>query len=323
MLSILSKPGENCPYTEPQCYKIMSGCISPWKKDGYTLPCGKCYECKQRRVSGWSFRLLKEAERSSSAFFLTLTYDNDHVPMSQNQFMTLVKRDLQLFFKKLRRTISTRFSVCPKGIVYDRRLKYYACGEYGGKTFRPHYHIILFNCPLETLIGRRMAEAANRGFILLDGKREFNHESWDKGHITIGQVTAASVGYTLKYVCKPGKVPIHKRDDRLKEFSLMSKKMGSNYLSEKMVRWHHNDITNRYYVPLFDGKKIAMPRYYKDKIFSSPQRKYVAIQIQKREFELIHRKDALQIHREFKLKEDIRITKARWNLSEPRLSVKI
>lgn len=303
---------------------MSTECISPWKsKEGYTLPCGKCYNCKLRRVSGWSFRLLKEAERSSSAFFLTLTYDNDHVPLSDYAFMTLVKADLQLFFKRLRKSITCRFRIESDGTCYDSRLKYYACGEYGGKTMRPHYHIILFNCPLETLIGFKYADAANHGIILLDGTREFSCDSWDKGHITIGRVSEASVGYTLKYVCKPGKVPLHARDDRQPEFSLMSKKLGSNYLSEKMVRWHHSDMSQRYYLPLMDGKKAALPRYYKDKLYTSPQKKYIAVQINKRDYELIHRKTYTQLCKEWKLFQDICITKARWNLSDPRLSLKV
>jgi len=71
---------------------------------------------------------------------------------------------------------------------------------------------------------------------------------------------------------KQGKVPLHKNDDRLPEFQLMSKGLGKNYLTENMVTWHKADLLNRMYLPLKDGKKAALPRYYKDKIYSESEK---------------------------------------------------
>jgi len=204
-------------------------------KDEIPVPCGKCPVCSARRVSGWSFRLIKEGERSSSSFFVTLTYDTDHVPITQKGYMSLSKEHLQKYFKRLRK-------------LNDEKLKYYAVGEYGGKTMRPHYHIILFNAKLETVL---KAWA-------LDGKYF--------GDYHVGKVTEASIGYTMKYISKCKKVPIHKNDDRLPEFALMSKRMGENYLTDAMIKWHKADIGNRMYCNLKDGKKIAMPRYFKQKL---------------------------------------------------------
>lgn len=155
-----------------------------------SVPCGRCPLCLARRVSGWSFRLMQEDKVSLSSHFVTLTYDTDHVPISGRGFMSLQKRDVQLFFKRLRK-------------VNDNKLKYYAAGEYGTKWGRPHYHIILFNCDPDTI-----------------------HASWQQGSIHTGIVSAASVGYTLKYMCKPSRIPVHANDDRVPEFSLMSKNLG-------------------------------------------------------------------------------------------------
>lgn len=219
-------------------------------KDTYQqVPCSKCPNCIKRRISGWSFRLMKEGERSESALFITLTYNTNHVPISKNGFMNLHKPDLQKFFKRLRK-------------LSNQKLKYYAVGEYGTHNFRPHYHIILFNGDTEQ-IERAWA---------LDNKKI--------GEIHVGQVSEASIGYTLKYVCKPKKIPQHQRDDRQKEFALMSKKMGNNYLTENMIKWHKNDLTNRMYVPIKDGKKIAMPRYYKEKIYTIQEKKNISTTMQ-------------------------------------------
>jgi hypothetical protein len=202
----------------------------------------------RRRTSGWSYRLVKEGERAKTAMFITLTYDTDHVPITEKGFMNLNKKDVQKFMKRLRK-------------LSNEKLKYYACGEYGFEKMRPHYHIILFNGNPEMV------------------KRAWALDNKNIGHIHIGQVTDASIGYTLKYMTKKGKIPVHKNDDRQKEFSLMSKGLGSNYLTEQMINWHKADITKRMYVPMKDNKKIAMPRYYKDKIYNEAEKQRVAIAI--------------------------------------------
>jgi len=135
----------------------------------------------------------------------------------------------------------------------SKRIKYYAAGEYGGKTKRPHYHIILFNAQPELV-----------------------EMSWQLGSVHYGKVSGASVGYTLKYMSKPRCIPMHRNDDRQPEFSLMSKGLGENYLDEKMISWHLKDANNRMYINLEEGKKAAMPRYYKDKIYSPGLRSEIA-----------------------------------------------
>jgi hypothetical protein len=189
---------------------------------------------------------MKEGERSETALFVTLTYDTKYVPLTKNGFMTLNKRDIQTYMKRLRK-------------LTDKKLKYYVCGEYGSKRYRPHYHLIIFNAdPLDVEKAWSFYKAGV-GYVPI-------------GSIYIGEVNEASIGYTLKYMQKPGKIPRHKNDDRLKEFSLMSKGLGQNYLTNNMINWHKNDLVNRMYVPLVGGKKISMPRYYKDKVYSDTQK---------------------------------------------------
>lgn len=224
-----------------------------------SFPCGKCYPCKSRRVSGWSFRLLKEAERSDSALFVTLTYNNDTVPITKNNYMTLVKRDLQLFFKRLR-TYTERSQ---KNTIWDKKIKYYAVGEYGGKTQRPHYHIILFNAEYHNI-----------------------QEAWQLGNIHYGDLNAASAAYTLKYISKDGQIPQHSGDDRQKEFSLMSKGLGANYLTPENIAWHRqrtpgSPVHERYFLAVYD-KKIAMPRYYKAKIWNKFETQLIGAQFVKK-----------------------------------------
>ena len=208
------------------------------------VPCGKCPACLSRRTSVWTFRLKQQAKNANTSYFITLTYDTRFVPITKRGFLTLDKRDVQLYFKRLRKAH-------PKEVV----IKYYLAGEYGSKTFRPHYHIILFNADIELI-----------------------HKAWDKGEVHIGELTEASAAYTAKYINKGKIIPMHKNDDRLPEFSLMSKKLGLNYLSEKIINYHRADI-ERNFITLEDGKKISLPRYFREKIWTETERRTQADQL--------------------------------------------
>jgi len=232
-------------------------CLTPLvlnrdKFDERTVPCNRCERCYARRASGWSFRLMQQDKVSISAHFVTLTYDTSHIPISDNGFTTLSPRDLQLFFKRLRKY---HFQVGDR----DRSVKYYAAGEYGSIGKRPHYHVILFNSSELAVCN-----------------------TWNLGAVHFGDVAEASVGYTLKYISKGRWKPMHKRDDRYKEFARMSKGLGANYITPAMKKWHLNDLENRMYCMIEDGKKIAMPRYYKDRIYNDEQREIVVEAQQRR-----------------------------------------
>lgn len=192
---------------------------------------------------------MTEAKISESALFVTLTYNNDNIELTKNGFMTLNKRHVQLFFKKLRKNHEKRNKLELFNSMYQLPIKYYTVGEYGTKTQRPHYHAIIFNSSFEDV-----------------------EKCWTHGDIYIGKLTPASAGYTLKYISKDKTIGKHSRDDREIEFSLMSKRLGVNYLTKNIKRWHKANLYERYYVPIEDGKKIAMPRYYKEKLYTKLER---------------------------------------------------
>ena len=115
------------------------------------------------------------------------------------------------------------------------------------------------------------------------------------GDIHYGHVNGATVGYTLKYVMKPRNIPAHRNDDRLREFAVMSKGLGSNYFLNQdetvkdIVPWHHQDVQNRMYCTLEDGRKIAMPRYYKNKIYHDAQKRAIGYACHVRNEELMQK----------------------------------
>lgn len=211
------------------------------------VPCGKCPPCLKRRVDSWVFRLLQEDKVSTSSHFVTLTYDTRSVPISKNGFMTLDKKAFPAFMKRLRKNTGI------KGI------RYYACGEYGTKNDRPHYHAIIFNVPT-------VSAFADAWSYLDCGERVAF------GQLDVGQVSGDSIGYVCKYMDKRKQIPKHARDDRQPEFSLMSKGLGANYLTDQARRYHKSHL-DQLYLTKPGGFRIAMPKYYRDKIFSDDEKK--------------------------------------------------
>lgn len=211
-------------------------------KNDVLVPCGDCAFCTATRRSDWALRLHYESRLHADKQFLTLTYANAHLVWKDN-VPQLHKRHLQLFFKLVRRR--------------GYKIRYYAVGEYGSKTFRPHYHIILFgSVPAEIL-----------------------RDCWPHGHIHAGTVNDASIMYTLGYIVNgKGWKMRHKRE---RPFSLMSQGIGKNYLSAAMIEWHKSDRKN---YAMIHHEKRHLPRYYKTKIFSKVDLVRIAVRDQKASF---------------------------------------
>lgn len=193
------------------------------------VPCGKCIECVISRSNEWAFRISNEASLYKENCFITLTYNEANLPQGGH----LVKRDLQLFVKRLRKKLE------------PKHIRFFACGEYGSKGQRPHYHIIVFNyLPSDT------------SFFGYDKKHNKIFRSatieklWDKGFSSVGDVTFDSALYCAKYLQKLVKV-----DDKPKPFTLMSRKPAIGVISINS----NNLLTDKIYA---NGKYIKLPRSY-------------------------------------------------------------
>lgn len=192
------------------------------------VPCGNCPACLHNRRTDWISRLFIEYRNSESSSFITLTYAPENVTYRFGKGQ-LVKRDLQLWFKKVRKA--------------GYKFRYYACGEYGSKTLRPHYHVLTFGDIPENVV----------------------RQTWTKGQVHIGRVNIKTVAYCTKYVINSKEISMKK--SREPPFSLMSRRpgLGYQYLTPEMTAWHKEDRRN---YMIRDGKKQRLPRYYKTKIFS-------------------------------------------------------
>lgn len=226
---------------------MSTKCRTPFyaKKAAAIVPCGRCLYCKKRLASGWSVRISNESRGYPYSYFITLTYSNETVPITPKGFLSLRKADIQKWFKRLRYEIRAR----------PADFKYYAIGEYGSQTKRPHYHAIVLS--LRPITPDNLLK------------------SWTLGATHVGTVTEASIGYCLKYISKKKTVPLHKNDDREKEKSMSSKGIGMRYVRTHKS-WHLDSLLDRYYSPLYDGKKAPLSRYLKNKIYDENQRKLLS-----------------------------------------------
>jgi len=154
--------------------------MGPGKTDLLTLPCGKCLGCKYDHARDWETRIINEASLYLCNSFVTLTYDNDHLPIGQ----TLIPEHVTLFLKKLRK--KTRDPI-----------RYYYSGEYGDQLDRPHYHLILFNYWPKDATFLKKTKLGDKLF-----SSESLEKTWGKGFAPIGTVTAQSAGYVARYVMK-------------------------------------------------------------------------------------------------------------------------
>lgn len=162
--------------------------------DSIMIPCGKCVGCRCAYTRQWADRMMLELDYSEKAVFLTLTYNDYSLPVFYNTVTseavpTLRKRDMQLFFKSLRKHFK------------DRQIRYYYCGEYGPTTHRPHYHAIVYGLGLsdfEDLKPHGINELGQQYFI----SESLANVIWKRGFCLLSDVSWKTCAYVARYVRK-------------------------------------------------------------------------------------------------------------------------
>uniref|UniRef100_A0AAU8AWW4 Replication initiator protein n=1 Tax=Dulem virus 172 TaxID=3145649 RepID=A0AAU8AWW4_9VIRU len=206
------------------------------------IPCGQCIGCRLDYSRQWANRCMLEASEHSSSFFLTLTYDDDHLPaneiinvttgeIKQSPVHTLVKKDLSGFMKRLRKNTG-------------QKLRFYGCGEYGGETFRPHYHVIVFGLELDDL---QIYKRSTAGFWYYNS--ETVQKCWKNGFVVVCDVSWDTCAYTARYVTKKLKgepAQIYEEFNLVPPFVNMSRKPGiaRNYYEQNKDKIYKYDCIN-------------------------------------------------------------------------------
>ena len=175
----------------------------------------------------WSVRCYHESTQHDKTSFITLTYNDENLPSDGR----IEKKHLQNFFKRLRKRYP------------PQSLRYFACGEYGDQTNRPHYHAIIFGEDFR--------------FDKVDINSElytspFLESVWGFGNVSIAPVTMASICYVCGYVTK-------KMDDP-DTFNLMSRRPG---IGHNWFQKYQDDLARTGTVTI-EGREWPIPKRYFD-----------------------------------------------------------
>lgn len=220
------------------------------------IPCGHCLECRQQHASMWADRCTFEAKQYKYNYFITLTYDDKHLPANGS----LSKDDFKKFIKSVRDYFRLHYG--------ETNIRFFGCGEYSPKL-RPHYHILLFNCNIRDLA---------RDFELKEDDGRYHrykrptatafysrviYDCWDnKGMICVDDVNYNTASYVAGYVLKKANEKNVQALEHLglePEFIRMSNHpgIGANLFTDDLFT---NDMI---IVPRSGGAKHSViPRYY-------------------------------------------------------------
>lgn len=221
-----------------------------------SIPCGQCVGCRLEHSRQWAMRCLHEKKLHNRSCFITLTYNDDALPEGGS----LVKRDLQLFMKRLRKRVGPN-------------LRFYACGEYGNIGARPHYHVLLFNYDFPDRKRRLGGKPGQELSTSRELDAVWSVDGKNLGLAVIGEVTFESCAYVARYIMK--KVTGDRSDDAysrvdangryfrvLPEFTVMSRRpgIGLGWFAKfgKETYLHDSVIIN--------GHAVRPPRYYDSKL---------------------------------------------------------
>jgi len=253
------------------------------------LACGQCIGCRLEYSRQWANRCVLEASDWECNYFLTLTYDNENLPLKSVldketgeiiETPTLYPEHLKKFMKDLRRYYDYHYA-------HDN-IRFFACGEYGETGERPHYHVLLFNMPITDLVPYAKNHLGQTRY-----QSEDIRKIWGKGYIDIGGVTWESSAYVARYILKKQKGETKEEAYRFKEpeFTRMSRMPGiaRKYYDENKYKMYELDeiLINK------TGGKVqsVKPARYYDRLFDieypeqmeliKNQRKEVAIETEK------------------------------------------
>ncbi|AXH77437.1 MAG: replication initiator protein [Microviridae sp.] len=211
-----------------------------------TVPCGACIGCRLERSRQWALRCVHEAKFHELSSFLTLTYDDEHLPADGS----LDHRHFQLFMKRLRK-------------FHHGKIKFFMCGEYGDTTRRPHYHAIVYGIDFADKVRHSKNEHGDTLY-----RSDTLTNLWQLGHAWLGNVSYRSAAYVARYSLK--KVTGEKAKEHYQnldtgtgeifqirpEYIAVSKGFGLRWFEAYKSDCYPSDFLTH------EGRKFSVPKYY-------------------------------------------------------------
>lgn len=231
----------------------------------FAIPCRQCTGCRMEHKRMWSIRMMHEAQMHEQSQFVTLTYNDESIPINGD----LCEYDMQTFWKRLRDK-------------HEAKIRYVYSAEYGGEYSRPHYHAIIFGLDVPDLEKQGQNK---RGESLY--KSTWLDEIWGNGYTTTGTVTQQSCAYVAGYMLKDSLGNYHKTEkhvdqetgkvsrrlipyisintktgecqERARPFARFSTKPG---IGATWYEKYKGDVFPHDHLVIQDGKKSSVPDYY-------------------------------------------------------------
>lgn len=223
------------------------------------VPCGKCMQCRARHARDWKVRLYHHSITEGDSLFVTLTYDDEHMDSPHLDY-----RHFQLFMKRFRRKFP------------NRKISFFVAGEYGSKTFRRHFHCIIFGVDLKEVKTKFLCTSRKDKHVKI-WTSDIISNCWDnRGFVSVSRISQGdyrAFGYVAGYI-------ISKSDERHRanlerqglepEFHHMSLKpcIGKAYFLRNYIQMFKNGFCH------FSGKIVSIPRAY-DRWYEAMTTKFV------------------------------------------------
>lgn len=222
--------------------KIVFKMSDGFKGSAFDLPCGQCIDCRLERSRQWAVRCVYESKLYDDNCFITLTFDEQHLPSDGS----IDVRVFQLFMKRLRKR-------------FGSDIRFFHCGEYGTKFSRPHYHACLFNFNFPDLV---FDKTTGSGFNLYTSKSL--SELWPFGFSWVGDFTFETAAYVARYILKKvtGKLADDYYQGRKPEYITMSRRPG---IGKGWYDKFKNDVYPSDEV-IIRGKSMKPPKFF-DSLF--------------------------------------------------------
>ncbi len=253
-----------------------------FKKEGSNgqlvqVACGQCIGCRLDKSRDWAIRCVHEAQMHDDNCFITLTYNEQHLP----EDASLDKTHFQKFMKKLRKK-------------NQHKIRYFQCGEYGENLQRPHYHACLFG---HDFADKEFFQTQNNNNLYTSAELE---KTWDKGFATIGTMTFETAAYTARYALKKitGEAA-HAHYESVNTLTGEITQLQSEYITMSRRPGIGQTWYNKYKNDLFpedecviDGRIMKPPRYYAKMYQNEKPENYEQMKTKRRRFFEKHKQDA-------------------------------